>query len=304
MSLPAAHLLMLPRELRDQIYEYLGRDLCVVWGRGFAGWKEGQLSSTVEVQVDNAPFINVLLTHSRLKEEYMQSPVFKRLSLTLRMRAKERMPRKTKDERYFLGCGTWLTPAADGFLSRVSKITLFVDCGDVAIHSTNYVYPSYRLHWDIQSLLDIFALKASNLASVKLALRFKPKHLLLDADSTYTLFGTYLPPPEPVVAQLDLVQRAEAYRLNYYMVESRRNDQFDVRHAVTQVGCYLYGEQSPPAQYWVPSDILKEWPDTKLGEPSLDKYADFPRTDQLPYAFGGWKEKRGIEEARSWFPRF
>jgi hypothetical protein len=38
----------------------------------------------------------------------------------------------------------------------------------------------------------------------------------------------------------------------------------------------------------------------KLGEPSLDKYADFPRVDNLPYAFGGWREERDLVKLKAW----
>jgi hypothetical protein len=78
-----ANLLTLPREIRDQIYTYLTRDLTVQWHRGIDDWKS-TLETTVDIEIKDAPLFHVLLTPSQLRDEYLESTVFKRFSIMLR----------------------------------------------------------------------------------------------------------------------------------------------------------------------------------------------------------------------------
>ena len=73
---PAPHLLILPREVRNLIYEYLTREVEL---RGIA--KFGDFP--VIVALHNAPYINILLTHSRLHDEYKDSSAFLELAATV-----------------------------------------------------------------------------------------------------------------------------------------------------------------------------------------------------------------------------
>jgi hypothetical protein len=65
MALPAYHLLSLPRELRDQIYEYLGHEVSFHWKWKYSGRSRVQ----VQVKVPHAPRLSVLLVCSRMHEE-------------------------------------------------------------------------------------------------------------------------------------------------------------------------------------------------------------------------------------------
>ncbi|KAF3008437.1 hypothetical protein E8E13_002951 [Curvularia kusanoi] len=72
------HLLTLPREIRDMIYGYLTQD------------RQLPLKSISQVdgfrtlvEIKKPPYVDVLLTHSRLRDEYLQSTCFKDLSLVI-----------------------------------------------------------------------------------------------------------------------------------------------------------------------------------------------------------------------------
>jgi hypothetical protein len=120
-----AHLLTIPREIRDLIYGYLTqeRNFYLERERCYYGSKE------VDVQVKNAPLLSVLLSHSRLKEEYMESTAFKRLSITLRMSPVYPGPDEPRDPSSFLGWDTALKQAYSRMLEHVTQVTVFVNCG-------------------------------------------------------------------------------------------------------------------------------------------------------------------------------
>lgn len=80
MPLPAAHLLFIPRELRDQIYSYLSHDITFNY---FCrnGRRKGR--HTIEARVPNAPCLALLSVCSRTRDEYLESPAFSDLDMTL-----------------------------------------------------------------------------------------------------------------------------------------------------------------------------------------------------------------------------
>lgn len=86
----APPLLTIPREIRDQIYGYL---YCKLELRH----APLQDLEAVRLTVTNAPIISVLLTHSRLRDEYSESRWFRYLSLNIQRGL------KTKPDRGFVG---------------------------------------------------------------------------------------------------------------------------------------------------------------------------------------------------------
>lgn len=72
--IPKAHLLALPRELRDEIYNHLSHDLTL---------EEIPDTGGVHAKICRAPILNVLLTHSTLYDECLASEIFKRLTITI-----------------------------------------------------------------------------------------------------------------------------------------------------------------------------------------------------------------------------
>ena len=72
------HLLTIPRELRDKIYEYLHSDIEKGYLVKFEGVKAAQ---AISVRTEQAPLSSVLLVHSRLYAEYRESVHFKDISV-------------------------------------------------------------------------------------------------------------------------------------------------------------------------------------------------------------------------------
>ncbi|KAF3034439.1 hypothetical protein E8E11_003220 [Didymella keratinophila] len=65
----APHLFTLPRELRDNIYQYLHRDL----EKGYLVDFEGVRAQEAKVRIERAPLSSALLVHSRLYAEYQEN---------------------------------------------------------------------------------------------------------------------------------------------------------------------------------------------------------------------------------------
>jgi hypothetical protein len=73
------HLLSLPREIRDEIYSYLHHELELESPLYTAGVNEYIVT---KIRILNAPFLGVLLAHSRLRDEYQKADCFLHLTAT------------------------------------------------------------------------------------------------------------------------------------------------------------------------------------------------------------------------------
>jgi hypothetical protein len=284
------NLLDLPREVRDHIYTYSTHDLRLKWIQEAGGWAS-KLSPVVNVQVNDAPIVSVLLTHSRLKEEYMQSTIYRQLSMTLRLESAARAS-TTAHSRSLAGSGTSLTTATVSMLRRVIHITIFVDCGSIC---TGSVYPNNVLCSDLEQLLNILASPATRLASIKIAMQYDDGLSLPDTmlDFAY-LPGNFFPGVPHALVGLPLVQRAGAYRLTRGETPSHIGAASPrVSHSIDDTACYVYGKE----RYWSEEEVLEEWPNAETEAPEVGK----GRKARLPNVIKGWREKRGHEEAKAWF---
>lgn len=72
------HLLMIPREIRDQIYTYIHREL-----RFDINLFDAGMRSTINAILTNAPYVSLLVVHSRFYCEYREAHLFKDLHLHL-----------------------------------------------------------------------------------------------------------------------------------------------------------------------------------------------------------------------------
>ena len=77
----APHLLTIPREIRNNIYDYLFHrvyTVCLNDDLGVDNYKDGD-DKVLEIQVvvDPAPLVDVMLIHPRIYEEYRESTMFK-----------------------------------------------------------------------------------------------------------------------------------------------------------------------------------------------------------------------------------
>jgi hypothetical protein len=163
------------------------------------------------------------------------------------------------------------------------------------------MWPQSGLYQEVSGCIGIFTGKTSSLTMVKVALRFNPGNIVPDGFeyADFTRSG-YLPQPLSIVGGLPLLHRVEAYRLYHHLVYSSNFGKYNLLQSVTKVGCYLYASEHNTARYWNAEEILEEWPDTKTEAPAPDVDVDYVFLDESPHMFGGWKEKRGHDEAIAW----
>jgi hypothetical protein len=99
MASTTPHLLTLPREVRDEIYSYLHHTLEMEVKLSVAEQEYG-FYEPAAVHLENAPYLAVLCTHSRMYEEYNES-CFKNLSMCIQSRWDgERLDMTHNDEYY------------------------------------------------------------------------------------------------------------------------------------------------------------------------------------------------------------
>jgi hypothetical protein len=76
-----SHLLTLPREIRNEIYGYLTKEIKFDWVWEHEFDSDGPYMATV--LIEDVPICAILLTHSRLCEEYLEARCFKELHATI-----------------------------------------------------------------------------------------------------------------------------------------------------------------------------------------------------------------------------
>lgn len=144
----------------------------------------------------------------------------------------------------------------------------------------------------------MFRAKVPAVASVKIALRLGTNEVLPELDNVYRTFlsGQFLPQPFDTLLDLPLVQRVEAYQSTRILSRSE-DGTLSTKHSVTAVACYLF--EKNPIKYWMAADVMEEWPTAGI-DTSSEELEFVERVDSQPHAFGGWREKRGHEEADAW----
>ncbi|KAF2001542.1 hypothetical protein P154DRAFT_574889 [Amniculicola lignicola CBS 123094] len=78
-------LLSLPREIRDLIYPYIAQEANLYFQDPANKLILGQFW-VLGLHIPRSPIVSILLTHSRLREEYLESAIFKELSVSLHLK--------------------------------------------------------------------------------------------------------------------------------------------------------------------------------------------------------------------------
>jgi hypothetical protein len=115
------HLLGIPRELRNIIYDYLFEWETVDDWHCEVPWRSDPLRA--EIRLKSAPLSNVLLANSQLHDEYLESAVFRSPTIELRILRLEGMDMDSYQGRERKICSA-LTFARD--------VTLFIRIEDPA----------------------------------------------------------------------------------------------------------------------------------------------------------------------------
>jgi hypothetical protein len=288
----APHLLTLPRELRDQIYSYLSSDE--------PGWRLTKLFSPepVRFRFHNAPNLNVLHTHPRLRNEYFEAGWTRELSVTFRLGVSSGpfTDLDTTNKMY----KSPTIPADILFTHWIRHVTILVDRG----HRGRGDNTPGKQWWNtIRQLVEALAETAMVLLTVKIAIQQHARTRLQHHLDAYPWFRTryFLTPPPSFVHALWLVQRCEGWRLDRDSVlfvgpapPPPGLPQTRLVHGVVKNGCYLYacGEYEE-----------RLWKRTEVGE--LFPVRAYSRALELPHAVMAhemreWRERRGYGEAEVW----
>jgi hypothetical protein len=298
------HLLTLPREIRNEIYSYLTKEVQFRWvWQQATGWDGGCIAT---VLVENMPFCAVLLTHSRLCEEYLEARCFKKLHATIDANFSiSHHPECTEET---------LAKQQDqtAVFARIKHARVFIN----AFESR-----------DVDTLSGLGCALADlvpDLTSLKLAVAglVFPN----DGDHNHKLWQNIEPLPvssrpelfpnwsnKVTFANLPLVQRGEGYRLFPWCevkygdelpppLRSSFGDKVYVSHGFYDVGVYTYTKDPAFKALCQPAEIAKHWPLRQyLEESTLAKMSDedAEKARRVPFEIREWKEKRG-EELKDW----
>ena len=291
MASPTPNLLTLPREIRNKIYSHLYQAVTVLWackGRARSNnhnEDENNLFEMVELQIDNLPLLAVLLTHSRLHAEYLESQPFHNLHITVRLKIP--VFSQSSRHRMFPSSNDLLQKQAEHILARARHVTLFVTAPTLRFYGRSSPW----------SLIQNFAVALASavgesLASFRLALYqrgetcnggdLSSKHSAIQSYAQETILGV----PE-TLAGLSLACHAEGQG-----IESAKRE---VYGAATQdlenfcywqktIGLFAWCRRHTVRRRWDEMEILHEWPASvtpcdmleRVSPGSLEKMAKCP----------------------------
>jgi hypothetical protein len=295
MSHTTPSLLGLPRELRDEIYSYLHHETYVQWQWTPLEMTDLKFLGKQRLELHNAPQLSVLLAHSQLRDEYMESACFKNLSTSIRLRAHSniRLPKPLPWPAHLKDPNC--VKMAPHALAHLRRFEVFVDCDQ---YCCDKITPGVQLWAEIHDLVKTTQKMSPHLHTVRIACYNDSGRKLKQPNEIYALFTSdaFLPPPLPSLSDFQLVQRAEGYRLKC----GGESMEQEWLHAVVHVGAYVYVPDSANVRFWTRDEVVC-W----LRYLPYGGYRTCPEVTADIRSLGermmGWREKRGGEDAKAWF---
>jgi hypothetical protein len=143
MAAAPPYLPTLPRELRDKIYSYLSYEVVVECGWEPVTWGVGKCKAR-RVVWENAPIVSVLLMHSRLHDEYLESDAFK--SSTINFTIDPRVKKYITKEQNALNEGPSIRKALHTIRNATVKFTQESACmAPLWYDLLSTIYSLYRI---------------------------------------------------------------------------------------------------------------------------------------------------------------
>ena len=223
------HLLTLPREIRDNIYEYLHRTI-----------RPGSLNisstQTLHLVLKNAPYPAVLRVHSLLYQEYLEADCIRNLEAEITFRY-DFLPSHFEDEQWAIAA-----------LPPVHHITISIWQPDSQLLDSLECYLKPRL---------------PTLRSVRLALS-ESLGTFTDAQVTADMgpWNAQMSPCLPAVfLELPSVQVAEAHHVGYSgRIIPKHTDPLSTRiHHMRHLKTSLYTFDNPTKYLWTQHHVLTFW---------------------------------------------
>jgi hypothetical protein len=288
-------LLVLPRELRNLIYSYVDADPDPEWyfTKLFAPCR-------VQYRVHNAPNLDLLHTHPRLREEYLEVIGRDGISVTI-------FDEENRERGLVIGAlpNPPVSPMHDKphtlpldalFARFVKHVTILTNTS----HGNHGSYSELKTRWTtLQPLVSVLLQRGPFLSTMRIGIQYHSSTRLQHHNNTYPQFeaANFLNSPPIHLDVMRLVQRAEGYRLHQVPPWP---GQPRPQHGIVKHGCYLYSKSGTyyDNHFWERSDVL--------GQFELQPYTIGNWNTPLPPSISGhemkeWREKRGHEEAVAWF---
>jgi hypothetical protein len=286
MTTSTPHILTLPRELRDLVYDHLVQDVNFQYKWSDHGYKYNsdkiydvddpdiaraltypKLSSDIAVYLHEASPPNALLTHFRFNDELKNRSLSNR-SATIRIK-------QQRGWKFPLPLPTRLSGVSvNDALFEVRHITILV-CGGSRLDDgrENWIY--------LEKLIKKLTHKMPHLTTIRVAQRSNVDVFVMSPEQLATC-KLFTKPPEQV-SGFSLAQRTETYRMPSGPWPS-----------IIQMGYCTYQikdstEDCSTEHFWTPEQIMEVWPRTLAQIPGLS------------YKLEEWREKRGFAESKAWF---
>jgi hypothetical protein len=236
MASTKPHLLTIPREIRDKIYGYLHHQIKTCWA-----WREIQSQpdcwDTAVLIVHNAPLLDVLLTHSRLRDEYLESACFRVPSLTILYVPNDSYMSRGENQ-----------DISNGILAQLRTATILFG------FEFGTSGPS---HWvDIRKFTEVVASKAPKLSTLRIGMRYPgqegvPHEMLPALARTHFVANRvkFMPPPPNNLMRLPITRRGEGYTLEF--VEFPDDC---LAHIIVRVGAYVFSREKVHEDLWRPQE--------------------------------------------------
>jgi hypothetical protein len=188
-------LLNIPREVRDNIYKYLSRSFAFPWDDDYY---------RIDVFVHNVPLVNVLCAHPRLHEEYLSSPCFQNLRITIKLKLKQYLPQVLELSKG--ASGVLATRFAAMFFAHTRHVTIALKTWNINLWSKREK-EAWKMVGQLTKKVFRLAPKLQTLKIAMLHLKYDPQ---LDVPSLYPrcLKNYFLSPPLPIFQGLALQQTA------------------------------------------------------------------------------------------------
>jgi hypothetical protein len=287
MELERAHLLRLPRELRDQIYGYLYHDVTFEWK-----WKVTKRGRALfDVTIRDAPRLSVILVCSRLHEEILQSAATTPMMIR------------------------WdgvLHKSTASYSSRINEKDR-VRLENAFNYARNIVVLTSKPKWSIMSkFCNLIRDKAPRMASMVIgeasqvadasSPRQDPRNLHAQLANTLAMSRQNRKYPAPIpdrFGDFRLVQLGRSLQVEtiflwlpedhlYFEVSS-------IRHSIERFEVYTYSKEGQPARYMCLKDLERCWPIFKFPSEHFEELSPRDKKTVSEFSERTWDQWRDDE---------
>ena len=275
----APHLLTLPREIRDNIYQYLHHRVQLTCLVDEDGEKDDESDTDddesdtddeeadtdddeayvdydkvleIQVTVDSAPIVDVMLVHTQIYEEYRESILFKNYSATFMF--------APAAPHMVLPLNRQLTSSLGPILPHLRHATLLFESNTKNALVINYFVKKLRRVQGMRSLIAAYRKSYPFLPSPLLTVTDVEREYLNVLKQKYEVYQTETPPPGMTLIQQGRGAGFNACDCGLDHFQGHCSFHFQV-----------FASRSGDERYLEPEDLLSVWPLLRGGR-SFDDY--------------------------------